>query len=226
MRFIVSTASTGYSPAADSAESMTASAPSKTAMATSETSARVGTGAEIMLSSICVATTTGLPTRRAARVNLFLHAGHRLERHLHAEIAARHHDGVRQLHDLVDPLQRLRLLDLGHDAGAALDDLAGLGDVLGALDEGERHPVDVLRQHGVEVAPVLVGERARADQRVGQADALAVGELSALQRPRSRRGRRPTSTTLQADAAVVEQHGVAGLQGGQGFRGGEAARAR
>ena len=118
--------------------------------------------------------------RRAARVNLLLHAGHRLERHLHAEIAARHHDGVRQLHDLVEPLQRLRLLDLGHDAGAALHDLAGLGDVLGALDEGERHPVDVRREHGVEVAPVLVGERARAEHRVGQADALAVGELSAL----------------------------------------------
>ena len=67
MRFIVSTASTGYSPAADSAESMTASAPSKTAVATSDTSARVGTGAEIMLSSICVATTAGLPSAAGER---------------------------------------------------------------------------------------------------------------------------------------------------------------
>ena len=61
MRFIVATASTGYWPAALSADSITASAPSKTAVATSETSARVGTGEVIMLSSICVATTTGLP---------------------------------------------------------------------------------------------------------------------------------------------------------------------
>src|ERR1700681_1863557 len=50
---------------------MIASAPSKTAVATSETSARVGTGAVIIDSSICVATTTGLPARRAARVICF-----------------------------------------------------------------------------------------------------------------------------------------------------------
>ena len=50
---------------------MIASAPSKTAIDTSETSARVGTGAVIIDSSICVATTTGLPARRAARVICF-----------------------------------------------------------------------------------------------------------------------------------------------------------
>src|SRR5690606_27113257 len=65
MRFMVATASTGYWPEADSAESMIASAPSSTAVATSDTSARVGTGAVIIDSSICVATTTGLPARRA-----------------------------------------------------------------------------------------------------------------------------------------------------------------
>src|SRR5256885_632090 len=41
MRFMVVTASTGYWPEADSADSITASAPSKIAVATSETSARV-----------------------------------------------------------------------------------------------------------------------------------------------------------------------------------------
>ena len=71
MRFMVATASTGNWPAADSADSMMASAPSKIAVATSETSARVGTGLEIIDSSICVATTTGLPARRAARVICF-----------------------------------------------------------------------------------------------------------------------------------------------------------
>ena len=58
-------------PAALSADSMTASAPSNTAVATSETSARVGTGELIIDSSIWVATTTGLPARRAARVICF-----------------------------------------------------------------------------------------------------------------------------------------------------------
>ena len=59
--FIIATASTGYWPEADSADSMMASAPSNTAIDTSETSARVGTGEVIIDSSIWVATTTGLP---------------------------------------------------------------------------------------------------------------------------------------------------------------------
>ena len=62
---------------ADSADSITASAPSNTAVATSDTSARVGTGEEIMLSSICVATTTGLPAARALRVICFCRPGTR-----------------------------------------------------------------------------------------------------------------------------------------------------
>ena len=72
---MVATASTGYCPAADSADSITASAPSKMAVATSETSARVGTGLEIIDSSICVATTIGLPKRRPIRVICFCSPG-------------------------------------------------------------------------------------------------------------------------------------------------------
>ena len=48
--------------AAAVSRSMTASAPSRTAAATSVTSARVGRGMRIIESSICVATMTGLPT--------------------------------------------------------------------------------------------------------------------------------------------------------------------
>ena len=54
-----------------------ASAPSNTAVATSETSARVGTGELVMLSSICVATTTGLPAARALPVICFCRIGTR-----------------------------------------------------------------------------------------------------------------------------------------------------
>src|SRR5204862_442003 len=70
MRFMVATASAGYWPAADSADSITASAPSKIAVATSDTSARVGTGLRIIDSSIWVATTTGLPARQDAVAGL------------------------------------------------------------------------------------------------------------------------------------------------------------
>ena len=94
MRFMVATASAGYCPAADSADSITASAPSKIAVATSDTSARVGTGLEIIDSSIWVATTTGLPARRDVRVICFCTPGTFSQRHLDAEIAARHHQRI------------------------------------------------------------------------------------------------------------------------------------
>mmetsp|Transcript_18045 Transcript_18045/g.51480 ORF Transcript_18045/g.51480 Transcript_18045/m.51480 type:complete len:234 (+) Transcript_18045:556-1257(+) len=58
---MMATASLGKLPPAVSPLSMTASAPSNTALATSEHSARVGLGLLVMDSSICVATITGLP---------------------------------------------------------------------------------------------------------------------------------------------------------------------
>src|SRR5216684_2131894 len=59
IRAIISTVSTGNRPVAVSAESMIASAPSKMAVATSLTSARVGRRWSTMDSSIWVATITG-----------------------------------------------------------------------------------------------------------------------------------------------------------------------
>ena len=55
MRDIVATTSAGSWPIAVSPDSITASVPSNTALATSLTSARVGAGASIIDSSICVA---------------------------------------------------------------------------------------------------------------------------------------------------------------------------
>mmetsp|Transcript_5834 Transcript_5834/g.17231 ORF Transcript_5834/g.17231 Transcript_5834/m.17231 type:complete len:210 (-) Transcript_5834:401-1030(-) len=52
---------------------MTASANSKAALVTSATSARVGLGFFCMLSSICVATTTGLPASRHFATIVFCH---------------------------------------------------------------------------------------------------------------------------------------------------------
>jgi hypothetical protein len=61
MRRMASTASTGCRPAAVSAESITASVPSRMALATSLASARVGRGCCTIDSSICVAVITGRP---------------------------------------------------------------------------------------------------------------------------------------------------------------------
>ena len=75
MRSIASIASTGYLPLADSAESITASVPSSTALATSDTSARVGTGLAIIDSIICVAVMVSLFCSRARRIIFFCSAG-------------------------------------------------------------------------------------------------------------------------------------------------------
>mmetsp|Transcript_12370 Transcript_12370/g.31225 ORF Transcript_12370/g.31225 Transcript_12370/m.31225 type:complete len:229 (-) Transcript_12370:106-792(-) len=65
------TASHGYFPLAASPLSITASVPSKTALARSLTSARVGTGFSIMLSTICVAVMTNKPACFARAINNF-----------------------------------------------------------------------------------------------------------------------------------------------------------
>mmetsp|Transcript_10422 Transcript_10422/g.47034 ORF Transcript_10422/g.47034 Transcript_10422/m.47034 type:complete len:301 (+) Transcript_10422:843-1745(+) len=71
MPAMISTASRGYAPAAVSPESITQSVPSRTALATSVASARVGRGAPVMDSSIWVAVMTGLPLRLAFRIIIF-----------------------------------------------------------------------------------------------------------------------------------------------------------
>ena len=75
MLFIVMTVSTGYLPTAVSPLSITASAPSRRAFATSLASARVGLGFSVMDSSIWVATMTGLPLWLQASMIFFWSSG-------------------------------------------------------------------------------------------------------------------------------------------------------
>mmetsp|Transcript_13569 Transcript_13569/g.42489 ORF Transcript_13569/g.42489 Transcript_13569/m.42489 type:complete len:294 (-) Transcript_13569:464-1345(-) len=71
MAAIVVTACSGYAPFAVSPDSITQSAPSSTAFATSDTSARVGRGLEVIDSSICVAQMIGLPARLHLAIIIF-----------------------------------------------------------------------------------------------------------------------------------------------------------
>ena len=71
------TAPAGSWPTAVSSDSITASVPSSTALATSVTSARVGSGLVTIDISICVAVMTGRPARLAARMIRFCMAGTR-----------------------------------------------------------------------------------------------------------------------------------------------------
>ncbi len=102
-----------------------------------------------------------------------------LHRHLDAKIAARHHDGVGEVDDLVNIANGGGLFDLRHDSGAPGDKLLDFGDILGPLHEGQRDPVDPEFEREIQIAAVLVGQRAHADDGIGYAHPLAIGNFAA-----------------------------------------------
>ena len=158
---------------------MTASAPSNTAVATSEASARVGAGA----GDHAFQHLGGDDDRDAAGAggadDAFLGEGDLLRGKLDAQVAAGDHDGVGQGEDGVEVVEGLGLLDLAHDPGAAGGDRAGLGHVLRTLDEAEADEVDPVVEGEAEVGVVLVREGGDGEDHVGDVDALAVGQGAA-----------------------------------------------
>ena len=140
---IISTAPTGYSPTAVSWESITASVPSRIALATSATSARVGREEDDHRVEHLRGGDRGAGERAGQRDHLLLHDRHLLDAQLDAEVAARDHHAVGGAHDLLRALHGLRLLDLGdqRQPRVAADEL----DVLGAAHERQRDQVDADR---------------------------------------------------------------------------------
>ena len=111
---IASTALTGYLPTALSPDSITASVPSITALATSETSARVGIGLWIIDSIICVAVIDDAIALARRCDDVLLQAGQLRVTDFDAQIAARDHDGVARLDDAIEIDERFAALDLRH----------------------------------------------------------------------------------------------------------------
>jgi hypothetical protein len=144
---------------------------------------------------------------------LLLDRGHALERHLHAEVAARDHERVGHLEDLAQAGHGLGLLELDDDRqlGAACGhELARLDHVLGPAHERQRDQVDPQRQPELEVGLVLVRERRRRDVGARQVDALVVAHGSALDHARGH-AHAVGLEHLEADVAVVDQERVARL---------------
>src|SRR6476469_5024650 len=109
-----------------------------------------------MLSSICVATTTGLPTRRAVRVICFwmpgtFSNGISTPRSPRATINASERSTISSSRSTACGFSILAITAARH--------LFGLGDVLGALHEGQPDPVDAGVERGVEIGAVLRRER-------------------------------------------------------------------
>ena len=149
--------------------------------------------------------------------HLLLQARHPLQRQFDAEIAARHHQRVGGLDDFGQPVDRLRLFDLGHHGGAAANQFLGLEHILGALHEGQRDPVDPGHQRRIEVGAILRRHRRNRQIGVGQADALAVRHPAADHDAGDGALRRGFFRD-QPHLAVVEQQRVARPQRRQNFR--------
>ena len=120
MRFIISTVSRGYSPTAVSPESMQASAPSRIALETSATSARVGSPRVLHAVEHLRGDDHRLPLAAALGDDPLLGHGHLGNVDLHAQVAAGDHHAVGRGHDRRQVFQGLGLLDLGDDVRPAV----------------------------------------------------------------------------------------------------------
>ena len=199
---IACTALTGYLPTALSPESITASVPSITAFATSETSARVGIGLWIIDSIICVAVITTRLRLRVAAMMCFCRPGQLGVTDFDAEIAARDHHCVARLDDAIEIHERLAALDLGDEVAVAAllaQQLARLVHVGAVARERDGQVVDAELGGELDVGAILVGQRAGRQPAALLVDALVVGQLTADRRRACRcaaRSRRCTSSTI------------------------------
>ena len=203
---------TGSSPIAVSPDSITASVPSNTALATSLTSARVGAGASIIVSSICVAVITGVPTSTQWRMICFCRcgtssSGQSMPRSPRATITA----------------SAAAVISASSPSAAAVSILATMparspttarsaSTSAARRDERQRDVVDAGRGDGLGELEVLGGRgdmpqplarQVHAGAALRAAAALDLGEH-----------RRSTSSTAHAqrDGAVAEHDAVAGVE--------------
>jgi len=148
-------------------------------VATSETSARVGTGLWIIDSSICVATTTGLPARRASRVICFCRLGTRSSGSSTPRVAARHHQCVGGFENFGK-----RSIACGFSifaitaARPRISFFASLTSSARCTNDSATQSIPG-HQCRLEVGAVLRRHRGHRQVGVGQADALAVRHFSA-----------------------------------------------
>ena len=191
---------------------MTASAPSKTAQATSETSARVGRGALIIDSSIWVATMTGRAFSRVSSMARFwtigtCSRGSSTPRSPRATMMPSKASTISSRRSTACGFSILarrgtRAALLVHDAAYRLG-------VVRAAHEGQGDQVDAQVEREAEVLFVLFGEGRDADGDAREVEALVVGDHAADEDAGADAGTLDRGD-VQDDASVVDEDGVAG----------------
>ncbi len=95
-------------------------------------------------------------------------------RQFHAQIAARHHQRVRQGDNIVQMLDGRRFLDLRQNPRPPSDEFTRFGHILRALHEGQRDPIDPQLQRKGQIVAVFFGQGREIDDGMGHIHALAV----------------------------------------------------
>ena len=186
-----------------------------------------GSAPAIMDSSICVATMTGLPRARQAWTMRFCtpgtsSGGISTPRSPRATITR-----VGQLDDLVEALERRRLLDLGHDPGPALPiSLRPSATSSGRCTKDsatQSTPSASAKDRSSRSLSVSGRDR---QHHARQVDALVVRQRAADQRPRSRRNRRRNRSILSRILPSSSRSSVPGFMAAKISGCGSAARCR
>mmetsp|Transcript_83269 Transcript_83269/g.268429 ORF Transcript_83269/g.268429 Transcript_83269/m.268429 type:complete len:434 (-) Transcript_83269:112-1413(-) len=159
----------------------------------------------------------GLANNVAPGDHHLLRQKHLLGWDLHAQIAARHHDGIAGLDDRVEILQALLVLDLGGDLDGSAAQAKRLADelhVLGALHERSSNEVDTLGDAEIDkVVDVLLLQHRKFHLHARQVAVLSLAQLTIVHDL----GHDPIGAALldlQRQGTIGHQDGVAGLDGG------------
>ena len=99
-----------------------------------------------------------------------------IRRWLHPQVAARHHDAVRRLDDLVDVVEPLAVLDLRDDldlAAVGIEDVLHGFDVPGAAHERVCDEIHVVLHGPLDKPAVFLRHRRQVDRHRRHVDALA-----------------------------------------------------
>ena len=213
MRAIVSTTTTGYLPTLVSPESMTASAPSSTALATSLVSARVGTGLSIIDSSICVATMTGLAMRRQSSTARFCtigtaSSGSSTPRSPRATMMPSNASMISSRLSTACGFSILAMTGTWRPSSAMITCTRWTSLALRTNDRAMRSAP--MPQAPAQVGLVLLGQRGHVDRDAGQVDALVVRD-GAGDDDLGRDDGAVGLDDLDAHLAVVDQEEVARL---------------
>ena len=213
MRAIVSTATMGCSPTLVSPDSITASAPSSTALATSLASARVGAGELIIDSSIWVATMTGFALRRALSMMSFWwigtsSSGHSTPRSPRATMMPSKASTISSMLSIAWGFSILAMIGTKMPSSRITARTSSASPAwrtkLSAMKSTPR------LQRPAQVLGVLLRQRRDGHGDAGQVDALVVGDLAGHDDLGDDVGV-VDRDDLQPDLAVVDQERVAGL---------------